>query len=346
MINNPIGDHLVDLVRVSSWMDDQNLGSGPIGHVELLTGGTQNFLLKFERDGRQFVLRRPPEFKRPNSDDTMRREARVLSALATSDVPHPGFIAGCDSLDVIGAAFYLMEPVDGFNPSVGLSDSYVASSAMQHQMGLAMANGISALGNVDHIAVGLGDFGKASGWLERQVDRWGSHLDSYAAFENYPGHGITGVDDVAAWLRANQPAQWVPGIIHGDFHFANVMFRFDEPALAAIVDWELATIGDPLLDLGHLLATWPTAGSPSAVASIPHLPTIESVIDHYGANTKRDMTQLPWYRVLACYRLGIILEGTNARAYAGLAPRATGNQLHATTIGLFKQAQELIGAAR
>ena len=169
-----------------------------------------------------------------------------------------------------------------------------------------------------------------------------SHLESYATFENYPGHGLAGIHDVASWLRERQPSQWTPGIIHGDFHFANVMFQFESPQLAAMVDWELATIGDPLLDLGHLLATWPVAGSPSAVASIAHLPPIDAVIDQYANNTSRDMSQLNWYRVLACYRLGIILEGTNARAWAGLAPRATGDQLHATTVGLFTQAQQLI----
>ena len=341
---NPVGDRLVNFGRVAVWMDAQHLGSGPIGEIELLTGGTQNFLLRFERSGRPYVLRRPPEFKRTNSDDTMRREAKVLKALAGSNVAHPGFIAACDDLDVIGAAFYLMEPIDGFTPSVGLPSTY-ESAEMQHAMGLAMADGISALGAIDHVAVGLGDFGKAAGWLERQVDRWGSHLASYDQFEGYKGHGIQGVDRVAQWLRANQPTSWQPGVIHGDFHFANVMFHHHTPTLAAIVDWELAAIGDPLLDLGHLLATWPTQERPSLAANIAHLPSIDEVIARYGDNTTRDISQLTWYRVLACYRLGIILEGTNARADAGLAPRATGDALHATTLGLFELAHTLVDAA-
>ena len=167
--DSPIAESLVHFGRVASWMDDQKLGVGPIGQIELLTGGTQNFLLRFKRSGRQYVFRRPPEFKRSNSDETMRREARVLRALAGTDVPHPGFIAGCDSLDVIGAAFYLMEPVDGFNPSVGLPELFANSAQMQYTMGIAMADGISALGRVDHVAVGLDDFGKAAGWLERNT---------------------------------------------------------------------------------------------------------------------------------------------------------------------------------
>src|SRR3982750_635792 len=110
----------VDLASLTSWMDAQGLGSGPITHTELLVGGTQNILLKFTRDGRSYVLRRPPVHKRGNSDETMRREARVLGALGGSDVPHPGLIAAEPGLDVIGAAFYLMEPVDGFNATLGL----------------------------------------------------------------------------------------------------------------------------------------------------------------------------------------------------------------------------------
>lgn len=338
----------VDLDVLAGWMDGQGLGAGaPIGGVERITGGTQNVLLRFERGGRTFVLRRPPPHKRANSDETMRREARVLAALAGTDVPHPGLIAACGDESVLGAAFYLMEPVDGFNPTLGLPEPHRSDPAMQHAMGLSMADAIAALGRVDVAAVGLADFGKPDRWLERQVERWRSHLRSYDAIEGYGGPtGIPDVETVATWLDARRPATWTPGLIHGDFHFANVLIRRDEGAVAAMVDWELATIGDPLLDLGHLLATWPGPGSPMAVPGAG-LPGRDEVVARYRAGSDRslDDATVDWYQVLACYRLGIILEGTHARAAAGMAPKEVGDLLHAHTVSLFAQAHRLIDAA-
>ncbi|HEX5614224.1 MAG TPA: phosphotransferase family protein [Acidimicrobiia bacterium] len=341
---SPVPPEVVDLERVAAWMDERTLGRGPITDVALIAGGTQNVLLRFRRDDREYVLRRPPPHKRANSDETMRREARVLAALAGTDVPHPALIAACADTDVIGAAFTLMEPVDGFNPSTGLPDAYRDRPDWQRRMGLAMADGIAALARVDHVARGLADFGKAEGWLERQVPRWRAQLASYSELDGYDGPDIPGVDDVARWLDAHRPGTWQPGLIHGDCHFANVIFRYDAPELSAIVDWELATIGDPLLDLGHLLATWPEPGSPAAAATVdaPALPTRAEVIDQYARGTTRPLHDLAWFQVLACYRLGIILEGTYARAAAGKAPRDVGEVLHAITLGLFAQAVGLI----
>jgi aminoglycoside phosphotransferase (APT) family kinase protein len=340
---------VVDLDAVAAWMDGQGLGSGPIVDVELIGGGTQNVLLRFRRAGdeRAYVLRRPPPHKRKNSDETMRREARVLAALAGTDVPHPAIVAACPELDVIGAAFYLMEPVAGFNPTLGVPEPHRSDAGLQRAMGLGMADGIAALGRVDHEAAGLADLGKADGWLERQVDRWRGQLESYKELDGYDGPDIPGVDAVASWLDANRPASWRPGLIHGDFHFANVLMRSDGPGLAAIVDWELTTIGDPLLDLGHLLATWPSPGGlgPTGALELAGLPSPDEVVARYAEGSTRDVAAIGWYEVLACYRLGSILEGTNARADAGLAPRATGDLLHAMTLVLFARAEALIRAA-
>jgi aminoglycoside phosphotransferase (APT) family kinase protein len=164
---------LVDLARLAEWMDAQGLdGRGELPAApRVLAGGTQNVLLQFERGGREFVLRRPPPHLRKNSNETMRREARVLAALAGSDVPHPALIAGCPETDVIGAAFYLMEPVDGFNPTRGLPEFHKRDPALRHAMGLDLVDSIAALGRVDHQAVGLSDFGRPEGYLERQVGR-------------------------------------------------------------------------------------------------------------------------------------------------------------------------------
>ena len=335
----------VDLARLGGWMDDEGLPGGAITGVELLGGGTQNILLRFARGGEGYVLRHPPPHKRANSDETMRREARVLAAIAGTDVPHPRLIAACGDESVLGSAFYLMEPIDGANPTVGLPPGYLDSASWRHELGLAMADGAASVGAVDHEAVGLSDLGRAEGYLERQVARWRAQLDSYSALPGYPGPDIPGVDEVGEWLDANRPASWAPGLIHGDYHLANVLCDPHRPVLAAIVDWELTTIGDPLLDLGWLLATWPDGGEPTTTTVRPWdgFPTADELVRRYGERSTRDLSAVTWYEVLACYKLGLILEGTHARAIAGLAPTETGDRLHASTLGLFRRALARIG---
>jgi aminoglycoside phosphotransferase (APT) family kinase protein len=333
----------VDLGALAAWMDAQGLGEGALEEVERLGGGTQNILLRFRRGERSFVLRRPPPHLRENSNETMRREARMLAALAGADVPHPRLVAACPDEGILGAAFYLMHPVDGFNPTVGLPALHAGSPDVRHRMGLAMVEAIAALGAVDYRARGLEGFGRPDNYLERQVARWRAQLASYAEHTDWPGATrLPGVEQVAAWLQAHRPSTFEPGIIHGDYHLANVLFHRDSPELAAIVDWELTTIGDPLLDLGWLLATWQEGDEPSAagfgIAPWSGFPTGVELIAHYRSRTRRDLSAIEWYAVLACYKLGIILEGTHARACAGRADGATGARLHAQAVSLFERA--------
>jgi aminoglycoside phosphotransferase (APT) family kinase protein len=338
----------VDLERLAAWMDAQGLPPGPIARCERLGGGTQNILLRFERGGRAYVLRRPPLHKRPNSDETMRREARVLAALRGSGVPHPGLVAACADTAVLGASFTLMEAVRGFNPTAGLPALHASDARIRHRMGLSLVEAVAALGEVDHVAVGLADFGRPEGFLERQVARWRRQLEEYGALPGYPGPEIPELERVAAWLERNRPAEFRPGILHGDCHLGNVLFDPDGPELAALVDWELATIGDPLLDLGQLLATWPGEDSRllgPRVRPWQGFPRAAELVARYRERSTRSLDALAWYEVLACYRLGIILEGTHARAFAGKADRATGDALHATTLALFAHASARIAAS-
>lgn len=339
---------VVDFAVLARWMDEQGLPGGPFEDVRRLAGGTQNVMLAFRRGGRAYVLRRPPEHLRRKSNDALVREMRVLAALADTPVPAPGFIAGCPDPDVMGGAvFYLMEEVDGFNPSVTLPSPHADDAAVRHRMGLNAAAAIATLGEVDHVAAGLGDVGHPEGFLERQVGRWLSELETYSRLDGYPGPDIPGVDRVADWLERNRPRTWRPGLMHGDFHLANIMFRYDGPEVAAIIDWEMVTVGDPLLDLGWLLATWPgddggtiSGGSPLATAG--GLPSRKEVVAWYADRSSRDVSAATWYDVLACFKLGIVLEGSNARADAGLAPREIGDRLHAHTLNLFDRALSLI----
>jgi len=275
------------------------------------------------------------------------RETRVLGALAGTDVPHAGLIAVCEDPSVLGdAVFYLMEPVTGFNAGSGLPALHAADATVRHGMGLSMADAAARLGAVDHVAVGLADFGKPEGFLERQVPRWLSELESYTQFDNYPGPDIGDVEAVAGWLRERQPSSFAPGIMHGDYHAANVMFSPAGPEVVAIVDWEMSTIGDPLLDLGWMLATWYRPGRepvlPNQLMGAGGLATPQELVDRYAANTTRDLSDIDWYTVMACFKLGIILEGSNARAAAGLAPREIGDVLHTATVRLFERAAAIM----
>lgn len=336
-------DSLVDFAALAAWMDAEGLGGGTIEDARPLSGGTQNILVRFSRDGRDYVLRRPPPHLRDNSNETMRREARMLAALAGTRVAHAGLIAACPDERVLGAAFYLMEPVEGFNATNGLPPLHAASPPVRRRMGLAAVEAIAELGALDYRAIGLEGFGRPENYLQRQVARWRAQLESYAQFPGWPGPGgVPGVERVAAWLERHRPPAFEPGILHGDYHLSNVMYRFDGPELAAVVDWELATIGDPLLDLGWLLATWPESDAPRDfgvnVQPWTGFPTGPDLVEHYRPRTHRDLSAIDWYAVLACYKLGLILEGTHARACAGLASKATGDRLHAHTVSLFERA--------
>jgi aminoglycoside phosphotransferase (APT) family kinase protein len=341
-------DGLVDLERLNEWMSGQDLpGDGPVTGALRLQGGSQNNIYLLQRGDAQMVLRRPPEHLRKNSNDTMLREARVLGALAGSLVPHPELFGSCADLDVIGTCFYLMAPIDGFTP-LG-EPSYADDPAWPRHLAEEMAEGAAQLGLIDHEAVGLGDFGKSENWLERQVSRWRSQLDGYRELEGYSGSELPHVDRVGQWLEDHRPAQCHIGIIHGDHQFANVMFSNTEPKLAAIVDWELSTLGDPLLDLAWMLTAWYEPDDPPGHGTgggpfWDRMPSRQDVIEHYGAVSGRSIDDMPWFFVLGCYKLGILLEGTYARALAGKAQMEMGNTLHSYATWLFEKGAQTIAA--
>jgi aminoglycoside phosphotransferase (APT) family kinase protein len=332
----------VDLRRLEAWMDGRGLGRGAIQEGEILTGGTQNILLKFARDGRFYVLRRPPHNPYMNGSETIRREIRVLEALAKTDVPHARLIAPCGDEDVLGAAFYLMEPVDGFSPVRGLPLLHQARPAIRHAMGLSLVDALVTLHRVDPAEAGLADFGKPQGYLARQIVRLMKQLDSYGSYEGWTGREeMPGVEKVVAWLEASMPAEDAPGIVHGDFHMGNAMFSKTGPDVCAIVDWELATTGDSACDLGCLLATWaePDGMHPGCIEVTPWdgFPSEAELVRRYTGGVGR-MVDTNWYTVFGCFRLAILLEGTYARAQAGKADMDTGVWLHRTAINLLNRA--------
>ncbi|MGV0741926.1 phosphotransferase family protein [Mycolicibacterium sp. XJ870] len=323
-----------DQAALQRWVRAQGLGS-TVTDIAPLTGGTQNIVVRLLVDGRPMVLRRPPVHPRPTSDMTMMREIAVLRTLAGSGVPHPGFIAGCTDLDVLGVVFYLMEEVDGFNPGTEVAPAY-QDADMRHRVGLSYAGSLARLGNAPWENSELAAIRPPGSFLARQVPQFLKLLESYR-HERYAPESLA-VGGLAGWLETNRPPDAEPGIMHGDAHLNNVMLRREVPELAAFIDWEMCTIGDPLLDLGWMLVCWPDDPNPinagSALAALGGLASRGELLDVYRAAGGRETSRLDWYVALACFKLGIVIEGTWSRYLAGQASREAGEQLHSSAENL------------
>lgn len=326
---------LADRERLTAWLDVNipELGNGPLS-IEQLHGGTSNVILTLDRGGPIMVLRRPPAVPPPGSERSVLREARVLTALTGTAVPHPHCFGSCADPEVIGAPFYVMERVPGW--AAELRDGRIYHRApfdrapSEWGMGYAMVDGMVALANVDYRAVGLEGFGKSDNFLERQVDRWESQLKSYPKLYGYAGRDIPGFAYARDWLRANIPDDFRAGIIHGDVGTPNALFAFDRPArLTALIDWELSTIGDPLIDLAWFTNKLrdeddPDARHDGALYNVGNLPTRQDLSRYYAAGTGRDISQFDYYCVLALYKGGCILEYKVAQSAAGILSAETG----------------------
>ena len=331
-LNGPL-----DVDALARWLRAQG-HPGEIGEVTPLAGGTQNVVLRVEVDGRALVLRRPPAHPRPDSDRTIAREITVLGALAGSDVPHPELVAGCTDTSVLGVVFYLMSEVDGVNPGEGTSPQQRASGSLRHGGALDVARAAARLGTLDPAAIGLGELRRPGSFLERQVPQWRRHLARYDEVPGYVSGTLPDVEPVAEWLERHRPPDAPPGVLHGDLHLNNVLLCRDAPRVAALIDWEMCTVGDPLLDLGWLMVTWPAEpvgmSAGPALSALGGLPTRAELIEAYADAGGRDPERIDWYTALAGFKMGIVLEGTQARAAAGQAPPETGQALHEHAVGL------------
>src|SRR5215472_7000105 len=263
----PVGDTptIADEKKLCEWLDAQGLGVGaPLEH-HYISGGSQNEIYELRRGDLHCAMRIPPRSAPAPRDEGIVREWRIIEALNGTDVPHTEAIAVCTDQSVLGRTFYLMGFVDGWSPmSTHRRWPAPFDTDLQARRGLAveLVDGIALLSKVDWRARGLADLGRPDGFHERQVDRWSAFYDRVRTSE------LPGFDEAAAWLRAHKPIDYIPGIMHGDYQFANVMFAHGAPArLAALVDWEMGTVGDPKLDLGWVIQSWPedTSGGDGSV---------------------------------------------------------------------------------
>jgi aminoglycoside phosphotransferase (APT) family kinase protein len=328
-------DTLAPIGPLTEWLDAHvpELGKGPL-RTSLLSGGTSNVVLTLDRGEKPMVMRRPPAVPPPGAEKGVLREARILTALNQTDVPRPVCYGSCADESVAGAPFYVMEKVEGWAPN--LRDEKIHNEPpfdqMPYEYGIpfAIVDGLIKLANVDHEATGLGDYGKPGPFLQRQVDRWAGQLASYKERYGYAGRELPGYAATEEWLRANVLPHETRGIIHGDVGTPNMMFHHGPPArLAAMIDWELSTIGDPMIDMG-----WFTGGMrdedepdrefPTALNNPANFPTRQELGRYYCAGTGRDIRDFDYFGVLAKFKSGCLLEYKVAQAEAGILSKETG----------------------
>jgi aminoglycoside phosphotransferase (APT) family kinase protein len=308
----------IDVARLADWLDDAGIpGGGEPLRTRFLSGGTQNVIYELTRGEHRCVLRMPPPGAPADRDKGILREWRIIEALDGTDVPHTAAIGVCPDPAVLGRPFYLMGFVDGWSPM----DTHGRwpepfDSDLDSREGLSyqLAEGIGLLSKVDWQAKGLHDLGRPDGFHERQVERWTGFL------ERIKGREIDGLDVATEWLRNHRPLDFVPGLMHGDYQFANVMYRHGAPAqMAAIVDWEMGTVGDPKLDLGWMVQSWPEdtdspGSSEMSYVDMRGMPSRSAVVEHYAKVSGRQVDDLDYYLVLAKWKLAIVLEQGFQRA--------------------------------
>jgi aminoglycoside phosphotransferase (APT) family kinase protein len=292
-------------------------GSGEI-EVRRLGDGHSNETFSVTRSGRSWVLRRPPRPPlAPTAHDVL-REYSVIAALAAAGAPVPAPLLASDDLDAIGAPFYLMELVDGITirdaPPTGLDDP-----VGRRGIGEQLVDGLVSLHSVDWADTELARIGRPAGYLERQLRRWASQ------WEHNQTRALPDIDELGRRLAATMPQTARVTVVHGDYKLDNVLFAPSAPArLVAIIDWELATLGDPLADLGFLLATYVAPGTkPDPVLGFSPMTgregslTLEEIADRYAAATASSLVHIDWYQCLALWKLAILLEGSYKRFLAG-----------------------------
>jgi aminoglycoside phosphotransferase (APT) family kinase protein len=336
---------LVDIEALARWMDVSGVaGNGETVSARFVSGGASNEIFEIRRGGERLALRRPPRIVPKGRNETMLREARVLAAIADSDVPHATLRGICEDTDVLGACFYLMDWVDGWTPMGPLPEPFANDSAAKQGLGDELVDAIARLSLVDWRACGLEGFGKPEGFLERQVDRWLAHLAAFQFRE------IPGLEEAAAWLRGHTPSHFRAGILHGDYQFANVMFHHGAPArMAAVVDWEMSTVGDPLLDLGWVLMGWPNPDEDrgeSLYFDYTGMQSREDLMEQYAKRSGLGLEAIDYYVVLARFKMACVLEGGYARYAKGGADNPNMASFGDVVLDMARRAAELARSSR
>ena len=309
---------LIDPLALAPFLDEHGLGEGEL-EAERIGEGHSNVTFLIRRGGERFVLRRPPRPPLPPSAHDVLREARLLRAVEGTEVRVPRVLATCDDESVLGVPFYVMEEVTG---SVITDAVRPALDTPEGREGIGR-DLIAALAEIhatDWQACGLEGFGKPTGYLDRQLRRFGG------LWEHNKTRELPRVQELGEWLERNKPESPPATIVHGDYRLGNVMVANDPSArVVAIFDWELSTIGDPLADVGYMTVTWIERDDPedtmfsalSAVTRGEGFQTRDELVALYEEATGRSVSDLRWYQALALWKAAVFMEGNFKRFKAG-----------------------------
>jgi aminoglycoside phosphotransferase (APT) family kinase protein len=308
---------------LEAYLDEHGIGSGRI-EVERIGEGHSNITFLIRRGDARLVLRRPPRPPLPPSAHDVLREARLLSAVEGTPVRAPRVLAACDDESVLGVPFYLMEEMHGSVITSEIPEALDEPGERRRISG-ELVDRLVEIHEVDWRACGLEGYGKPTGYLERQLRRFGG------LWEHNKTRELPIVEEVGEWLAANLPESPASTIVHGDYRLGNVMLADEPPArIVAIFDWELSTIGDPLADLGYLTVTWAQAGDPedtsfaslSAATRRTGFMTRDELIARYEERSGRSMASVNWYQALALWKAAVFMEGNYKRFSMGASDDA------------------------
>jgi aminoglycoside phosphotransferase (APT) family kinase protein len=331
---------LLVLAPLERFLDEHGLGEGEV-RATPIGEGHSNVTYLIEREGAEFVLRRPPRPPIPPSAHDVLREARLLRALGNTAARVPEVLAVSPDPELIGAPFYVMERIEGEVIVASIPEA-LDSPPQRGRIAEELLDALVEIHGVDWEAAGLGDFGKPTGYLERQLRRF------LGLWELNKTREIPAVEGVAEWLAKNLPASGPATIVHGDYRLGNTMFAPGAPArLVAVLDWEMATIGDPLADLGYLTMMWTEAGDPVSglrahlgnVTRAEGFPSRSELIAGYEERSGRSMGNIRWYTTLALWKSVVFMEGNYKRAVAGMTDDPYLKQFGEGVLELARQAE-------
>ncbi|MEU0471421.1 phosphotransferase family protein [Streptomyces olivaceus] len=305
----------LDLDRLRVLLDRERPGlvTGPLSG-RLIEGGRSNLTYEVSDGTARWVVRRPPLGHVLATAHDMRREHRVITALHPTDVPVPRTLLLCEDEEVVGAPFYVMEFVAG-TPYRTAAQLAPLGPERTRAAVLNLVDTLVGLHAVDTAEVGLADFGRPEGFLDRQLRRWAKQLDASR------NRDLAGIDELHATLGRDLPRSPAPTVVHGDYRLDNVLIGGDDDGIRAVLDWEMSTLGDPLTDLGLLVMYSSPLGLPdspvSTTAQAPGHPAPAELIERYAARSGRDVSAVAWYTAFAWFKLAVILEGIHYRYTLG-----------------------------
>jgi len=309
----------LDLARLQPFLLEHFGHSGPVS-VEQFPSGHSNLTYLVRLGGHEVVLRRPPFGSKVRSAHDMAREYRVLSKLHAAYPVAPKALLYCDDVSILGAPFYLMEPIRGMIVRRDPPSGVPFPPETARRLSEAFVDNLARLHRLDYAAIGLADLGKPQGYLERQVKGW---IERY---HNSKTHALPEVEPISAWLTEHMPVSHETALIHNDYKYDNVVLDPDDTTkIVGVLDWEMCTLGDPLTDLGTALAYWTDPQDPeefegirSAPTTLPGTLTRAQLVERYAVATGRDPGNMVFYLTFARFKVAVIIQQIYYRYAQGL----------------------------